>query len=327
MKDNRKKMISALYITVIALVIFAAASFAWMSYSSTPTVSELDLSVITDDALEIAPDVDGTPGVWSSILDLSDLSGELRPITFSAEEYSFLIADYGIDGRVDFSSPIRLMELSKYNESRGNFTAADAELLADYIIIYDFWLKCDASSCSVVLSPPVYRTETELGSGTFVIGEPVWDESTFLHKETGSGAENAIRIGFLVESSESDPTDHFVIYEPNADTHGDDAITYSTDDGGGALEGSYKLIRQRKSVWSECDPVLKDSVVYSVGDFMSENCSLFKLTAGEMRHITMFIWLEGQDADCRNSISRGRVFSNIQFGADQNDDDNPIRPE
>lgn len=114
MDKKRKKIFMIFYIVLISFVVLVAVSYAWMTMSSTPTVSDLALALVSDNALELAPDVGGVPGNWGSLIDLSDLPEEktvLRPITFSAEKFAFLAPKYGLDGRPYFSEPNVLADL------------------------------------------------------------------------------------------------------------------------------------------------------------------------------------------------------------------------
>ena len=328
MSGNRKKTMFAFYIILVSLIILAASSYAWMTISAAPIVSDLTMSVTTDNKLELAPDVDGAPGEWSSILDLSDPSGSipvLKPVTFSAEQFGFLAPHYGLDGRVAFVDPIRLMDLNDEDVTHGVSAAADTDASRDYLFSCDFWIRAESTDTVVSLTQARVREQEELGNGTFVIGEPIWNTETILHEERGNGAQNAIRVAFLVDKTEKDPYRTFVIYEPNADANGE-RITYSTDGEDLPLESEFKLIRQRASTFTETDPVLRDTVLYSPGEFYEEDdLALFNLFRGEPRHVTMFVWLEGQDPDCQNTISEGRVFANIQFHGEQKD--SPIYPD
>ena len=328
MSGNRKKTFIVFYITLISLILLAAASYAWMSISAALITSNLMMSVTADDKLELAPDVDGAPGEWSTILDLSDPSGAvpvLKPVAFSAERFAFLIPHYGLDGRVARTEPIRLIDLDEENVTHDVFVAADADTSRDYLFYYDFWMRAvSTNTITVSLSTAAIREQKELGNGTFVIGEPAWDPDAVRHEESGKGAQNAIRIGFLIDRTENDPNRYFIIYEPNADANGD-RTTYSTDGEEIPLEGGFKLIRQKESTFSETDPVLRTAVLYSPGEFYDDDLSILKLYHGESRHVTMFVWLEGQDKDCSNAISEGRIFANIQFSG--KGEGSPIYPD
>jgi len=297
---DRRKLLVTLYIVIMSLILLVTATYAWMEISSSPTVSDLALSLVSDNALLLAPDAGGEPGSWSSIMDLSEfqnLEAPLQPVTYSAAEDAFYEPEYGWDGRM------------------ANVRGTKLDNNASSIMTYDFWMMTETTTCGVQLSQGAASQNGELGSGTFVVGEPVWDQTTITHKDGGQGVQNAIRVGFRVWDEDGNPGD-LIIYEPNADGGSGALETTSID--GGLLQGDHKIIRQYSSSWEETFPVLNDEVIYSVGKFFDgENDTLVHLKAGIPVRITLYIWLEGQDADCTNSISAiaGRILANFQFEA------------
>jgi len=314
MASSRKKVIMLGYVALVLCVLAVTASFAWMSISSTPTVTDLALSVVSDNRLEVAPDKDGKPGEWGSILDMTEqneLAAPLKPVTFKAEDNSFYEPGYGIDGRTDFTNATRL-------------TDQNGKLLTDKenVCIYtcDFWIRSSNSYCSVGLSPAAVREDGEMGSGTFVIGEPVWNEETFRHDEAGNGSEKAVRIALRIDGTDTEPAT-WIIYEPCAEEG-----KTTTGITGEKLEGNFRLIRQETSEWSEDSPILKDTVIYKPGKFIDNVDGLFSLEPGVSKHVTMYLWVEGQDSDCTTAIAGGRIFANLQFNGELN---NPsgIKPE
>lgn len=309
MQEQRKKVIILGYVALVLLVLAVTASYAWMSISATPTVTDLALTVVSDNRLEIAAATEtGEPSdEWGAILDLSEVSqlqAPLKPATFRAMNNSFYAPDYGWDGRISFQNPTQLTD--------ENGTAlSEAE---GYLYTCDFWLKTNASDCYVGFSPAIVRENGEMGSGTFVVGEPEWDDKTYKHIETGNGAENAVRVAVFVEETDSEAS-RWIIYEPAADKTQE---TLSVD--GGPLQGSNRLIRQNPSTWEECQPApLKESVVYKAGSFIDDESKLFSLKAGQPKHIKIYMWIEGQDPDCQNAIAGGKLFANLQFSGELND--------
>jgi hypothetical protein len=59
MSHNKKKLTVALWITVFSFVLLTTAAYAWMSIASTLKVTELALTVIANNNLEIAQDITG----------------------------------------------------------------------------------------------------------------------------------------------------------------------------------------------------------------------------------------------------------------------------
>ena len=110
----------------------------------------------------------------------------------------------------------------------------------------------------------------------------------------------------------------FYVYEPNADTHVDRTVQFldtSSIDGTGPLVSRNRLLVQSTSSWVEATPVQKDVTIKKLGQF-TENSELFTLEVGEIVHIRMYIWVEGQDLDCYGLPEDASLFANIQFKTD-----------
>ena len=370
-KSEQKKLFAALIIVLVSLIVLTSATYAWMEISSSPTVTNLALSVITDSTLVLAPNKeDGTPGDWSTLLNLADyskLAAPLRPVTYVAADSAFYSPKYGIDGRIS-SCDTRL------TDENGNLYDWVIEAQSDpegegYLYTVTFWAATGTADCSVGLSTGAIREGEELGSGTFVIGEPKWTSSedkdgniTYYHEADTTNPQYSIRVGFLAhaideeelvrDGDEQQPlsdsmrenltNDIFVIYEPNADGPEEKGIRETLsiiqpEDKNAdpvPLQGNNRLIRQKSTTFEDLSVPLRDTVVYTIGDFITaepetdeygrtlqdDSLELFKLMMGVPRKITMYLWLEGQDADCANAIAlikdySADIIANIQFEA------------
>lgn len=325
MSHNKQKLTVAFWITMVSFVLLTTAAYAWMSIASAMKVTDLALNVVTDNALELAPDVDGAAGEWSTILSMPELlAGDavLRPVTYSSLQGAFLAPSYGWDGRADFSSPLVITKMQTGIPDPSSDEAEEGEG-SGYLFAFEFWVQTGASDCTVHLSKPLEVSDGVAGNGSFVVGKPVWNASAVKHTDGGSGAQNAIRIAFRTYDEEDGSKGKFVIFEPNADSSGKYNPTASVD-GTETLVDEDDLILQSTSGWREQTPVLRDNVTYTVGDFISDNTSLFTLKAGHARRVTLYIWLEGQDTDCVNAISAAKVMANIQLYAEAGTEDNTI---
>lgn len=347
--SKRRKTTIALYATVISLVLLTASSYAWLTISNRPAVSDLALTIATEYHLELAPDIGGQPGEYGSLLDFtkeSEGKSALRPVTYDAERDSFLAPSYGDDGRV-----ARLTPLSENYMDR--FIREGDKEATSCIYISDFWIRAANANCDVLLTPAIDREDGQLGSGTFLVGEPVWDEKTFTHTDAGNGAQYAVRIGLRVDE-ETDEEGNvisapaFFIYEPNADGGNGRLLTQDPEEiilrdtygiSGLPLQGENRLLQQYCTTWEEETPILKDSVHYHLGDFVGQDYDadgnqilqgktsdevvfFLNLKPSQERHVRLYIWLEGQDIDCTNEISRGRLLANLQFtGVEKRNED------
>lgn len=303
-----------LYALIILLTLTTVATYTWFAISRTPKVSDMGLSINAPAGLELS--ADPLAEEWSQQLDFAQLTGEtapLRPITWSQKDQRFYGANYGLDGRLtDVWEPL--------NDNRhANKNNADG-----YYMMGVFYARC-GENATVKLSPAVEVEQGRKGAGTFLIGTPVWDGQQILHNNGGSGAELALRVGIKVQKTDlqGNPTEEpakFLIYEPNADLHMDGTEGYVATpsiDGSATLVPEDYLITQTASTWTEADPVQREAVIHTMGEFTSDT-ALFEISIHELAQITVYVWLEGQDVDCTNAIGQhAQVLANLQFTADQ----------
>ena len=315
-KKNRKitkKMLLLLYVVLILMTLFTVASYTWFSLSRTPEVSDMAMYVNAPTGLELSPDPNAEQ--WQlqlSFADVLDAKGILKPVTWSENDQRFYAAAYGIDGRIsDIREPLN-------DQRHANKDNADG-----YYIVGTFFARTD-QKVTVSLTPAVEVKEGLQGSGTFVIGTPLWNAEEVIHNNGGSGAEYAIRIGFRIQKSDrsgllNKGTSDFIIYEPNCDRHIDDSRGYADTpsiDGGASLVPTDRLIRQTTSTWTEAYPVQREAVIHTLGEFETDT-DLFTLDPDELAKISVYVWLEGQDADCTNVIGHeAQILASIQFATD-----------
>lgn len=323
-----------LYLTFVgfiaAAIAIVSASVAWLAISRTPIVSDLGLTVLTENRLEIAPDENGSPGEWDVVLDLSTILENVAPlktVTYSQSRSGFYAMSYGLDGRAA-GATVALTDAQNANvRSNGNASGtADG-----YYIAIPFWLRAP-STATISLSEAKEVEEGLAGTGTYVIGNPVWNGSAVTHENGGNGLETALRLGFRCQTTdlEGNPIgeSRFIIYEPNADTHVDGTTGYqptASIDGGNGLIAENNLIWQTTSSWTETTPVLSSQVLHEMGKFQTST-DLFQITPETMQKITLYVWLEGQDVDCVNAAAAypTSILANIQFTTNEEDNNTGI---
>ena len=320
-KQTRKKaspwrLVIYLYMLLILMSLLTVASYTWFSISRTPRVSDLYMFVNSPKGLELSADPLAEDEDWKLQLDFRDLVDEttpLRPVTWSNMKQQFFAATYGFDGRLQ-----QIINWEPLNDERH----ANKDNLDGYYIKVSFYARTQ-QAVEVSLSPAVEVDKGIDGSGTYLIGTPIWDDQNILHNNGGEGAECAVRIGIRITrlDEEFEPDEErksvFFIYEPNSDIHINDPKGYiatpSIDNTPHLVEEKY-IIRQSASTWTEAYPVQRNVVVHELGEFLDEP-KLFLMDMNEMVKIDLYIWLEGQDVDCTNRISEAQILASIQFAA------------
>ena len=319
MNNETKKVRSGKFIflyciaIVLLLTLLVTASYTWFSISKTPRVSNLGLYINAPTGMVLSTAPQGAP--WVHRLDFAELVSEtspLRPVTWSEETQSFYAAVYGIDGR-----------------QTGQWLPLSDAINANRDDVYGYYIKLTfyaTSDTSVKISLTHAKAVSEGvdGSGTYLIGTPIWDSDNIMHSDGGIGAQNALRIGFrftpMKDGVAQDDQAIFYVYEPNCDTHLDGTEGYVNTpsiDGRDTLVSPDRLITQTTTTWTEADIVQRSVVVKDMGDFMVDPY-LYSLKANEIVQIDLYVWLEGQDADCRNEIGQSaQIMASIQFDANE----------
>ena len=318
MNKQQKKPMSGqrilVYCTMILILLslLVTATYTWFSLTRTPRVSNIGLYVNapTGMLLSVAPEGEE----WVHRLDYAELVPEtspLRPVTWSEANQRFYAAVYGADGR-----------------RTGDWERLSDEINANRDDVYGYYIKATFYATSdaavkVSLTHAVEVDEGINGSGTYLIGTPIWDAAGILHSDGGNGAQNAVRVGLRITPMEAGElkTDEqmFYIYEPNCDTHVDGTYGYVATpsiDGSASLVSDQRLIRQSTTTWTEADPVQRGVVIRDMGEFETDT-QLFSLAVNEVVQIDLYVWLEGQDVDCDNRIGHeAQIMANVQFLAD-----------
>jgi hypothetical protein len=311
-KPGKKTMILIYFYVILLLLIFSVvATYTWFALSRTPRVSNMTVYVSTHSGLELA--LDPTSEEWGnsiSFLDLVTESAPLRPVTWSDKDQRFYAASYGIDGRLQGNwQPLS----DERNANRDTYEG--------YYVLGTFYART-GQDVTVSLTHAIELEEGVSGAGTYLIGKPMWDSEAILHHNAGQGAENAVRIGikitYLDDNGQADnEASLFYIYEPNCDSHtngSDGYVETPSIDGTNSLVPSEYLIKQTHTDWTESDPVQNGVQIFTFGEFQTP-VELFSLKKDHRAMIQLYIWLEGQDIDCTNSIEEAQILANIQFKA------------
>ena len=339
-QNNKSVLITAAILAVLAIIAAVSATYAWLGVSRVPFISDVDVSVMVESSLLLAPDEGGKPGEWDTVLDasalLSDFDG-LFPVTYTPNASGaapFSKLKYDETGRTNGVTPVEATDVNVKKTTGENSSPAARAAAGEptgQLIAIDFWMKCEGASAKVRLCEARERTDGQMGAGTYVVGAPVWNDSTISHDNGGHGSETTIRMAFDYVETDMDAQvksggqKGFVMYEPNADIHGMTAESGESAAANGYLEtesvnggpliDKSRMIIQNASRWNEQTPVLQNAVIYEAGSFV-QNPTLFMLDGTNMMKIRLYIWMEGMDADCiaANVADEVSVVANLQFG-------------
>ena len=296
------------YLVLILLVLLSVATYTWFSLSRAPKINDMSLYVTSAAGLQIAIDKNAPDEEWGQNLIYGEHYEDntvLRPVSSSDHDGVFYAAEVGLDGRINAVD--RMLYDSK-NANRSDING--------YYAKFSFYARTDDN-----VSVELIGSASDEAQGTYVVGMPEWDSEEIIHNNGGRGLECAIRIGFRIVRYDADgiPLDQFPIfkiYEPNCDGNLDYTRGYvptPSIDGTPNLVSDDRLIRQERTAWLEASPVQKDVLVYQHGAFVDDT-HLFDLDSGCHARIEVYLWLEGQDADCiYQSEEAAKIIASIQF--------------
>jgi len=324
-RQMKISLVSSALIVVLGVLLIVTGSFAWLDVSRIPFVSDVDISVITDNDLVIAPDAEGGPLDWSTCWDASELTDhmvKLKPITY--KDGGFFELQYDEDGRTAGVIPVTEDKINRQDSDKSYSSAGNSAEEYNCLLELDFWLRTNGSATDVWLKSPKEIEDGQINRGCFAVGTPQWSEAAVGHMNNGYGAESTIRIGFDIETGNSpeemDGNNVFFIYEPNANIHpgGQKGYLETERIGGGPQIDNDHLLIQDASEWEDADDPQEDKIVYKAGQF-TQNRKLFSLDGDNMAKIKMYIWMEGQDPDCYalSYTDVMEILANIEFGSQE----------
>ena len=305
----RAQRIFLYWIGILLLMsLLVTATYTWFTLATTPRVSNIGIYVNAPTGMMLSTAPSGAE--WVHQLNFAEVVREtspLRPVTWSEKDQRFYAAIYGIDGR----------QTGQW-EPLSDANNANRDNVYGYYIKMTFYATSE-TAVKISLTDAVEVSEGVDGSGTFLIGSPVWNAESIMHSDGGIGAQNAVRIGLRFTPMEGGASE-FYIYEPNCDGHLDDIQGYvetPSIDGTATLIDPSHIITQTTTSWTEADIVERDVVIKDMGDFLTDTY-LYSLDAGEIVKIDMYVWLEGQDVDCVNQIGhKAQIMASVQFDADE----------
>ena len=248
MNQIKKKLIIAGLSLTISLVMIVSASVAWLTISTAPEVSGIQVSLYTDrtilssnngtnfeqyvkleDFNNYAPlkptsTVDGInwfkPAYLEVYKPIKNL-GESKETVVPTDALGEPLVD---DGMLLGADQFTLVGTGEYNNAKGNGAT-------NYYVYADFWLMTEENECNVRLSVPSIL-DTAGGGFNLQDGEDKRYVGSYVlagkEQMTKNGqpagimsdreVESCVRVGFMIDpDNESDVDTKFIIYEPNAD--------------------------------------------------------------------------------------------------------------
>lgn len=289
-KNLKKSMISSLVMLIAAIMCLTGVTYAWFTTSTSASVKTIDVKVQAADGLLVSL-TGAADSEWKSHFSWD----ELTAVDTTVEPTELLtISTNGkpVNGALNFFSA----ELVENSDTMiHNVTAASAGYIK-----FDLYIKNLADDTKII---DLNDHEAQVGKTTVKVHEG----------STKKGGETAARIGFIQHETISiDENETRVpvsngtaatVYEPNAETR------YTGENG--AVLPYTGLKAEGTGEYAIAD---ESAVAEKVTTITNETTQIFELAPQSVTKVTVYIWLEGQDADCINAIASSEFDVDLIFG-------------
>ena len=292
-KQIRRAMMCTIAMMLMGIVSLTGVTYAWFSQSDTAVVGGMNLGIVSKEGGVLMSAVPN-PSEWAFRLDLDMQETEFNPSSMTP-------GNIQENGKIQFYNGV-------INESKPSDIYTEAVTQNKYYIEKDIYFYNDSleEAIKVVLDK----------------------ESTILSDVT-NGVDMAMRLaivnhGVYTKGTETSGINEFkttdpanvMIYEFNPKQHLDGGTDVRTTYGVKAASGvnNFFNTKEEEDAIADGNPdtnaqyLDKTTAVYkdSVDDVS------FEIPADSYYRITVYLWLEGQDVDCKNAISGSNM--NIQLG-------------
>jgi len=353
MKNSNKRLLVSIAALVISIALAATSTFAWFTMDATPEVSNIDLTVTSQDGLDIAY------YYWDSTLNSGTGGDAISPYKsyFDFDGVSFDGADYdGVELNAVTPASSAVPVVIGYEQVPNPAydpeevpADEDPEFIdGDPIMGYlagntTTFLRVDSGNNKAVKAGAGsylavrlrFRSYTQYAihmstasvTSTATHGDfNDWDGAGSAHV-INTNAANAARIGFVESTYDGSGagvytpgTTFGVVYNPNHASGYD-----NTTDGFPGAKNYYEYVTGNVSPiqTSPITPIiLSDLAGDNATNADAENLVLTTLVAagaGDVNfgyyvgEVTVYIWMEGTDADCFNIIMHDALTANFSF--------------
>lgn len=290
---TRKGLVPALLATLCSVGALTTVSYAWFTMGNQASVGEIEVDVQAADGMQISADAE----TWKTILPTEDLTtngekvknhfpaSDLKPVssigTVSAGVQSFFLGSVEDDGKISASSDTE------------NF------------IKVDIYVKLDSNK------------KLSLDIGSYVKGT----NDSNLSARVSFIDQGCVTNGVPADARALTGGNSSQIWEPNAEKHIAEvtnngktgklayvgvksAITYT--DGTFVPEGGEDTYENHFSSVTTLAPAYSNVLETTAAQ------ELLDLEKG-INKITVYMWLEGQDADCTNAVAAGSLKLGLKF--------------
>ena len=313
-KKKWRDIRSAVTMMCVMLAMLSSATFAWFSLTENATVTGLEMTAVASDGLWISKD--GTS--WFGAIDMSEKNTVdnvealeafvLQPVTLKNTDLT--------NDKLTFGVPV--YDTTGLNKVTGVTDLVDGDIGFDgYVASCEYYLKSTGNTAvnvGIITVDPAdvvadnIKVENGVAkqAGSFVV-----ETEAPANDGADHSAVEAVRVAFVVDEDGSDQTaSKVVIWEPNYKTK--TAMSGSTYAENGLTELATVTVVSDLDDGYIVETINADGT-YDVTNQLTTSEGLFTVNQTGTK-VTMYVWFEGQDAQCVDQIVEDVIKAQVQFG-------------
>ena len=318
MKKTIKKraFVSAIAMLMVSAIVLTSSTFAWFSMSKEASVESMDLTVSSPEGIQISANA----SAWTASLTVDQIFDNDDATTSRYDAYEGNNNLYPAD-LIPVSSAFQSANSSTGYANFFKATLDDSGLAtitavtqskdsqdAAGLIAFDLFFKvAEAQTVYFGTSTFTDNSDSKINSALRVAFTPLGNVAI------GTAAATATALNTFTAGAKN------VVYEVDSLTRSDDASGLNIADGAlttNALISNYGGNR----VYTTNGVITSTScagAVYGtqVTDQSDASAKSFSLSAG-ITKVRVYIWVEGNDVDCLNSVAGAALTANLKFTID-----------
>ena len=316
MKKTIKKraFVSAIAMLIVSAIVLTSSTFAWFSMSKKASVDAMDLTVSSPEGIQISANA----SAWTASLTIDEIFDTDDTTTSRYDAYAENVNLYPAD-LIPVSSSLGYANTSGYAyfykttlTDKGVASTSEVAQTAGNddnagLIAFDLFFKV-AQQTKVYFGESQFTDpgNTDILTALRVAFTPLGNVPI------GSTAAEATALNSFVNGNS-------IVYEVDSLNHSADAIADGTATNGAAVTTKY--VDNTGATGATTGGILTtgngihETRANLVTDQAAASAKSFTLNAG-ITKMRVYIWVEGQDVDCRNSISGAAFTAALNFTID-----------
>lgn len=317
MKKTIKKraFVSAIAMLIVSAIVLTSSTFAWFSMSKEASVESMNLTVSSPEGIQISANA----SAWTASLTVDEIfdtddqttsrydayegNNNLYPADLIPVSSAFAGAD-SATGYADF------FKASLNDSGKASITAVtqskDSQDAAGLIAFDLFFKVAEAQTVKFGASTFTDNSNSKILSALRVAFSPLGTVAI------GATPDEATALNSFTASSN-------IVYEVDSINRSDDAAALGISAGAMTTRALYRGAGNNNLnttngviVGSGNDVAVSGT---QVADTADASAKVFNLKAG-ITKMRVYIWVEGQDVDCLNSVAGAALTANLKFTID-----------